>query len=130
MKAVKLVLGGKTHYLALTGEALFAIQDKFGSAETLITDIQPNTRESFVKMCEAIAVLAENGELVRRDLGYTPECIRTTDEFRRLASPPDIISMKQALLQAITLGFGREIEADTENEEVDLALAELNQKKN
>lgn len=129
MKAVKLTLGGKVHYLAFSGEALFSIQDTFGSAEALLTEIEPNTKESFSRMCEAVAILAECGELARRDLNYTPERIFTAEEFRRLAMPGDIISMKQAIPQAITLGFGREIKPEAENEEIDLTLAELGQKK-
>lgn len=128
MKAVKLNLGGKVHYLAFNGEAMFAIQDTYGSAEALLEAIAPNTKESFSALCTAIAILAEQGELARRDLSYTAERLFTAEEFQRLAMPPDIVAMKQAIPQTITLGFGREVAP--ENDEVDLVLAEINQKKN
>ena len=129
MKAVKLTLAGKTHYLTFNGEAMFVIGEAFGGAEALLGEIEPNTRESFHTLCEAVAILAEQGELTRRDLGYTPERLYTAAEFQRFAMPENIVSMKRAIPQAITLGFGREIEPESENEEVDLALAELDQKK-
>ena len=32
MKAVKITLAGRTQYLAYTGEAMFQLQEKFGTA--------------------------------------------------------------------------------------------------
>ena len=127
MKAVKLALGGKLHYLAFNGEAMFTIKENFGSAEALLDTIGLETKEAFHSLCEAVALLAEQGELARRDLNYTPERIYTAAEFRTLAAPSDIINMKQAIPQAITLGFGREVEVEAGD--VDLTLAELDQKK-
>jgi len=127
MKAVKLTLSGTEHYLAFNGEAMFDIHDAFGGAQALLEDIAPNTKDAFASLCKAVAILAQQGELVRRDLGCDPQRIYTADDFRRFAMPEDILAMKQAIPQAITLGFGREIVP--ENDEVDLGLAELNQKK-
>ncbi len=127
MKAVKLILGGKTNYLAYNGDAMFDIQDMFGSAEELLEVIAPNTKAAFADLCKAVAVLAEQGELARRDLGHDPGRIYTAEEVQRFAMPEDIINMKKAIPQAITLGFGREVEE--ENNEVDLTLVEIGQKK-
>ena len=127
MKAVKLTLAGKMHYLTYNGEAMFAVQDEFGGAEELLKALEPNDRESFSALCRAAAILAEQGELARRDLGYEPQTIVNADELQRMAMPADILAMKQAIPQAMTLGFGREVES--ENDEVDLVLAELDQKK-
>ena len=127
MKAVKLTLAGKTHHLTYNGEAMFVVQDEFGGAEELLKALEPNDRESFSALCRAVAILAEQGELTRRDLGYEPQTLIGTEELRRLAMPVDILAMKQAIPQAITLGFGREVVP--EDDEVDLGLAELDQKK-
>lgn len=35
MKAVKITLAGRTQYLAYTGEAMFQLQEKFGTAAEL-----------------------------------------------------------------------------------------------
>ena len=127
MKAVKLTIGEKVHYLTYNGEAMFEIQDTFGSAEGLLEAVGANTKEAFVALCKAVSVLAEQGELARRDLGHGPERLYTAEEFQRFAMPEDIVSMKRAIPQAITLGFGREVV--TENDEVDLVLADIGQKK-
>lgn len=127
MKAVKIVVGGKTRYLAFTGEALFAIRDTFGGAEALLEAVKPDTRDSFKNLCTAAALLAEQGELARRAMGYDSEPITTAAELERVVMPSDIIALKMAIPRALALGFGREVEP--ENNEVDLGLAELNQKK-
>ena len=36
MKAVKITLAGRTQYLAYTGEAMFQLQEKFGTAAELL----------------------------------------------------------------------------------------------
>lgn len=70
MKAVKITLAGRTQYLAYTGEAMFQLQEKFGTAAELLGAIGKNTRDGLSVACEAAAILAEQGELARRHLGY------------------------------------------------------------
>lgn len=127
MKAVKITISGKIHYLAFTGEALFSIRDTYGGAQALLEEIQPDTKESFQTLCAATALLSEQGELARRAMGYDSQEIVSAAALERVVMPSDIIEMKTAIPRAISLGFGREIEP--ENNEVDLGLAELNQKK-
>lgn len=127
MKAVKLTISGKILYLAFTGEALFTIRDNYGGASALLEAIGPDTKESFQTLCAATALLAEQGELARREIGYDSQEIISAETIERTVMPSDIIELKEAIPRAISLGFGREIEP--ENNEVDLGLAELNQKK-
>lgn len=127
MKAITIQIGGKERYLAFTGEAMFTVREQYGSAEALLDATKPDTREGFSTLCAAVAILAEQGELARRYFGYAPDEILTAADVQRVTTPADIIPLKLALPRAITLGYGREIEP--ENNEVDLGLAELNQKK-
>lgn len=127
MKAVKIKIAGKIHYLAFTGEALFAIRDTFGGASALLEAIKPDTRESFKALCSAAALLTEQGELARRDMGYDPEGVVPADALERVLMPSDILALKLAIPRAIELGFGREVKS--ESDEIDLDLAELGQKK-
>lgn len=127
MKATKITLSGRTHYLAFTGEALFTIRDNYGGAKALLEAIGPDTKESFQVLCSATALLAEQGELARRAMGYDSQEIVSAATLEHTVMPYDIIGLKEAIPRAISLGFGREIEP--ENNEVDLGLAELNQKK-
>jgi len=128
MKAVKVKILGKEHYLAMNGEAMFTIQDEFGGAAALLEKIAPDTRESFIALCRAAAILAEQGELARRYLGYEPGEILKAEKLIRLIQPPEILSLKQDIPRALTLGYGSEIDKKSKKE-IDLVLLELNQKK-
>lgn len=127
MKAVKITLGGRERYLTFTGEAMFRFRDDFGGATTLLESMKEDTREGFSIACSAAAILAEQGELSRRFLGYDPEPIIDAETIANTTAPSGIAALKLAIPAAISLGYGREVEP--ENNEVDLGLAELNQKK-
>ena len=114
MKAVKITLAGRTQYLAYTGEAMFQLQEKFGTAAELLGAIGKNTRDGLSVACEAAAILAEQGELARRHLGYDKGPIIEAATIR-------------AIPAAMELGYGREVVE--ENDEIDLGLAELNAQK-
>lgn len=127
MKAVKVNLAGRERYLAFTGEAMFQLQEKYGSVKELLEKISPNTAEAFAVACSVAAVLAEQGELARRYLGYDAVPMVDADTIRATMSPSNIPALKLTIPAAISLGYGREIEP--ENDEVDLGLAELNEQK-
>ena len=127
MKAVKINLAGRVRYLAFTGEAMFQMRDKFGGTSQLLDNMKADTREGFSIACEAAALLAEQGELVRRNFGYDPEPILDASTIAATAAPNEIVAIKLAIPAAISLGYGREVEP--ENDEVDLGLAELNTQK-
>lgn len=127
MRAVKIVLAGRERYLAFTGEAMFRINDDYGGATALLESMKADTREAFEIACAAAAILAEQGELSRRHLGYDPTPIIDAETITRTTAPSGIAALKLAIPAAISLGYGREVEP--ENNEIDLGLAELNQKK-
>lgn len=127
MKAVKIDLAGRTRHLVFTVEAMFQIQESFGGPSKLVDDMEPDTREGFIAVCDAAAILAQQGELVRRHLGYDSEPMLDAGTIAATLAPSGIIPLKLAIISAITLGFGREIEP--ENDEVDLGLAELSEQK-
>ena len=108
MKAVKINLAGRVRYLAFTGEAMFQMRDKFGGTSKLLEDMKADTREGFSIACEAAALLAEQGELVRRNFGYDPEPILDAATIAATAAPSEIVSLKLAIPAAISLGYGRE----------------------
>lgn len=127
MKTVKITTGGRERYLAFTGEAMFQIQEQFGGVRGLMEKIGPDTRESFQAVCEAAAILLEQTELARRSLGYDKGDIVSADTLKATTTPGELLILKTALTAAIELGFGRDVKP--ENDEIDLGLAELNQKK-
>ena len=87
MKAVKITLAGRTQYLAYTGEAMFQLQEKFGTAAELLGAIGKNTRDGLSVACEAAAILAEQGELARRHLGYDKGPIIEAATIRATITP-------------------------------------------
>ena len=128
MKAAKITVGEDSYFLVLDGEAMFQIRDDFGGTKLLLEAVEPDTREAFEATCAAAALLAERGELIRRRLGYEPGKIPERDDFRLLVRPFEVVDLKNAVIRAITLGYGREVEAE-DGGEYDEGLEELNQKK-
>ena len=115
MKAAKIELAGRERYLCFTVEAMFQIEERFGGAQ------------GFEAACGAAAILAEQGELCRRSMGYEPEPLCSAEDIAATMAPTDLARLKLAVVSAITLGYGREI--NPENDEVDLGLSELNEQK-
>lgn len=128
MKAAKITVADREYYLVFDGEAMFQIRDDFGSAKLLLEQIEQDSREGFTATCAAAALMAERGELIRRRMGYAPGPIPDKEEIALLVRPFEIVEVKNAVIKAITLGYGREIAAPGE-EEYDEGLEELNQKK-
>lgn len=126
MKALKFTLAGRVYHLLFNGAALFEVEDRFGGANRLIETALCSGREAFEALCEGFSILAEQGELARRALGYDPEPMVDKEEIRALVTPLELVEMRSALVRAVMLGFGREIESE---EDTDLVLLELSQKK-
>ena len=60
-------------------------------------------------------------------MGYTPCEVPNAETLAAAIMPLELIAMKAALPRAIELGYGREVRE--EDDEIDLGLAELRQKK-
>lgn len=127
MKAVKINLAGAERYLAFTGEAMFRLRDEFGDVTSLVEALKPDTRESLSTAARAAAILAEQGELARRHMGYTETAIVDAETILTTTTPAGIPLLKMSVIAAIELGYGRDIRADSD--EIDLGLAELNAQK-
>ena len=106
---------------------MFVIDEKHGGVKNVTDKIIKTDRESFVVLCETAALFAERGELARRYYGYDPQEFVEAAELMRVMQPAQILDLKDAVIKAIELGFGREIE--NEETEVDLGLLELNEQK-
>ena len=128
MKAAKVTVAGAAYYLVFDGEAMFTLRDIYGGTQLALEAIEPDTREGFAATCTIAAALAERGELLRRRLGYDAGTIPEKDDFLLAVRPFEIVTLKRAIMTAITLGYGREVTAPGDGE-IDEGLAELNQKK-
>lgn len=125
MKTADFALNGQTYHLCLNGAALFDIYEKYGSKGFVTDHIKGNGKKSFEATCWILAKLAEQGELVRRYLGYDRGPVPSEVMLRTMLSPRDVPAAKVAIKDAVRLGFAR----DEENHEpVDLGLLELEKK--
>lgn len=122
MKAVKITLAGQDYYLAFSAAAMFAFEDVFGGSNAYLETAAGAGREASEAVCKAAAILAEQGELARRALGYDKGTIPSAEDLMACSSPVDLLRLRQANLAAITVGYGREVE---DTGDVDLGLMEL-----
>lgn len=127
MKTVKITLAGRERHLAFTGGAMFDLQEKYEGISELMDAVGTETREGFLAACDVAATLANHGELARRHYGYDSEPMLTAEAVADTTTPEEIVALKLAIPAAISLGYGREVKDD--NEEIDIVLLELNQKK-
>jgi hypothetical protein len=124
MKAIKINLAGNEYYLYFNANAMFALDE---IAESFIKETMPNTKEAFTLLCKGIFILIEQGELTRRYFGHDAREYPSAEQIESMITPAEIPSIKKDLANAIALGFGQEI-VDKE-QEVDLVLQQINQKK-
>ena len=127
MKAVRIDLAGRERHLAFTVDAMFILEERFGGVQELIDAVSANSREGFQAACQAASILAEQGELARRHMGYDGVPLASAEEIAATTAPSGITALKLAITSAISLGFGREIDPDSD--EVDIGRAELNEQK-
>lgn len=126
MKTFPYELDGHKFYLCLNGQALFDAYDNFGYEEFITKHIEGQSKASFENTCWLLCKLAEQGELVRRWQGLERGPIVPVEYFRAHLRPLDVAGAKDAIREAITLGFSREEER--ERLVRDLGLEELQKK--
>lgn len=121
-KASTVEVAGKIYCLLFTGDAMFSLQEAFGPEfYNKLTD-----RKILYRVT---AVLSEEGEKTKRFAGLTGQEPLTEEAIHRLASPMDVLNITKACTDAITLGFGREIENNDSEEKIDLVLLEAQKKR-
>lgn len=125
MKTAEFTLNGQTYFLCLNGAALFDIYEKYGSKGFVTDHIKGNGKKSFEATCWILAKLAEQGELVRRYLGFDRGPVPSETMLRALLSPRDVPEAKAAITEAVRLGFERE---EQQGGAVDLGLLEIEKK--
>lgn len=124
MRQIEYTFNGKTYYLAFTAEALFTLYDKFGYTSDILTTTGclESTAEGWKNCCYLAALMASQGELQRRRMGYCPADMLDMEGLRTGLRPAQVPELRRAVRQALEEGFRREVEPD-EPEEVNLVLA-------
>lgn len=125
MKTVKFELNGQPFFLCFNGAAFFALQEKFGEGFNIGT-LLAETNGKYDTLCELLSLLSEQGELTRRYLGYAPADIPAPEFFAVTLSPLDALRAKKEVLDALRLGFARDVK-DTQG--IDLYELEYQKKR-
>ena len=124
MRSVKYTYRGESYTLAATAAALFTIYDKYGTGDIFEqTGCMEPTLDGWTACCDVAALLSEQGELQRRALGRDRAPTLKAEYLCRTASPTDALNVREAIREALRLGFARDI-PENEDEEVNLVLLE------
>ena len=124
MRSVKFKYRGQEYILAATACALFTIYDEYGTGDIFAqTGCMEPSAMGWETACRIAAMLSEQGELQRRALGRDKGEILDADILFRTASPVDALNVREAIREALRLGFSREVVED-EDQEVNLVLRE------
>lgn len=127
-KMVTAVIKGKERMLNYSVEVMFNMVEKFGEINRALDIIGSDGKDSFYAVQWFAVQLVNDAELCRRGEGYDKLPMISEDDISPRMRPVDFSELRDAVVEAITLGYQREIEPG-EEEEVDLGLAELNEKK-
>lgn len=122
---VGVAIQGVKYFPVLNNEAMFRLQDEF-PPDALEQISNEDTRASFKLAFGVFKMLCEEGAAVRRHYGYDPGPIPDWESAKVEFLPMDIVAMRTAIYQAITLGYGRQL--DEAPAEVDVWLMELEKK--
>ena len=119
-------INGVEYELLFNGSAMFKMRELYGD-DNIAELLEGQTAITFQRTCKLAVILAEQGELLRRWLGYDQKEMLTEELLRLSLSPIGFLHLKNAVFDAVYEGYSREVK--DENEEIDLGLAELNKKK-
>ncbi len=120
-------IGGKDVDLAYTAWAMVDInrllRQQDGTSLELPNIILGDAQENFELFCEIVEVLAYSAVIYQRLRGQNAEDAISAKEIKYILLPTELIKLKQAAMETVLAGLGRE-----EDSEVDLGLAELEKK--
>lgn len=115
-------------YLAYTVNAMFQTNDLLGENQQIMELMDVHGKEGLERFCKTVSILAGCGTQVRESEGLPGAAAPTAEELYTCLQPIEYLEIRKAAMDAILLGYGREI--INENEEIDLELAELEKKEN
>ncbi len=117
---------GKKIYLAYTVNAMFRINDMLEDGEQIMELIDGKGDDGFRRFCKVVSIMAGCGAQARESEGFPRPEMPQEDELYYGMQPAEYMKLKREAVNAILLGYGREV--IDEEEEVDLELAEMEKK--
>ena len=117
--------GGKEYWLVYTADAYFDLNEKYGTE--LFEKLRAADRSGYDTAVGCLLVLAREGELCRRYMGYGESPMLTEEEIRRTVLPDGISNVKEAVMKALLSGMRVENHRESD-EPVDIGLMEFEKK--
>ena len=128
-RVVSVAINGVTYTLNYSVSVMFDVNEKYGGVQKALDALSQVGKAGFADLQWFLLRLAEEGELARREEGYEPApFLKAADISMRKMKPMEFADLREAVKNAITLGFMRELPSDGD-EEVDVGLQELDEKK-
>lgn len=121
------VIKGEERELNYSVAVMFDMAEKFGNIRNAMDIISKDSMEGFEAVRWFAVKMANDAELCRRDAGYDHLPMLNDKDITPRIRPVDYELLKGAVVDAITLGYVRELKK--EDEETDLGLEELDAKK-
>ncbi len=115
-------IGGVQYYPLYNNNAMFRLQDLF--PDGWVDKINGASRGSVELSLDVFSILCDEGRAVRKRYGYADMPI-DLDDLKFACLPADIITIKNAIFAAVTIGTTREV---PDLEDTDLTLLELQKK--
>lgn len=124
-RLVNFDFSGRTYTAYCPAAAVFDIYEKWGVCSNIVetTGFCEDTRDGWDACCWMLAEFCRWGEIWRRKAGQDSQPMVTVDELL-LASPVDMIRLRQVVMDTLAAGFRRDI-PDEGEDEVDLVLQQL-----
>ena len=117
--------GGKEYWLVYTADAYFEIKELYGTEP--FERLRADDRSGYDCAVGCLLILAREGELCRRYMGYEPLPMLDEETIRRTVLPDGVVNVKNAVAEAIFAGM-RIANAKQDNQPVDIGLLEFEKK--
>ena len=127
-RMIKTVIAGHERLLNYSIEVMFSVAERYESASAALEKLYGESMESFEAVRFLAVMMANDGELCRREAGYDPEPMLTVEDVSPRMSPAEYIKLREAVAAAIYAGYRRDVSGG-EDAEQDMGLAELEAKK-
>lgn len=121
-------INGVKRCLNYSVAVMFDMVDKFGNIRAALDVLGGENKESFEAVRWFAVKMANDAELCRRDAGYDSQPMLSEDDISLRMSPLDYALLKEAVVNAISLGYAQETVSNGKKE-IDLGLEELRAKK-
>lgn len=124
-KALIVPFDGENYLFLFNGQAMIWL-DEQGGSNAMFERFGQKGKAGIDAVGEVCRILSEQAQAARQYAGISAGTVFDIDLHQPTVTPAKIIYLRTMAVEAINLGYGREVKDD--DEEVDLVLAELEKK--